>query len=468
MKYNFDEIIDRHHTDAIKIERCKALFGTEDVLPLWVADMDFRTPDFIIDAVKKRAEHPIFGYSKYPAGMFPAMINWIKELHGWEVHKHWVGFVPGIVSGIAFAIDAYTEKGDEIIVQPPVYYPFMDVVNKAGRKLLYNQLLEVNGRFEMNFDDLLSKITDKTRMIIISNPHNPGGRIWDAVTLKQLAEICYDRGVLVISDEIHSDITLYGNKHTKATSILEVAKKHQLSTGIVVTCALSHATPASFAAHQINRNMDEEIAADYLTSDIDVFIGGGRKYFENRTDERNLTQELKKKDYQIAYNLNEVKSVKTGKLAGLLYDDQNPPMPERGKMLPESVSAALDILKNNKKGFVMMVEGSQIDWACHDNDADLSTKEVLDFDETVGRVLDFAQKDKNTLVIITADHETGGMTLPNGSIADRTVKAAFSTKNHSGVCVPVYSYGPGAENFRGFMENSSLKGKIEKLLKINQ
>lgn len=255
---------------------------------------------------------------------------------------------------------------------------------------------------------------------------------------------------------------------TKATSILEVAKEHQLSTGIVVACALSHATPASFAAHQVNRNMDEEIAADYLTSDIDVFIGGGRKYFENRTDERNLTQELKKKDYQVAYNLNEVKNIKTGKLAGLLYDDQNPPMPERGKMLPESVSAALDILKNNKKGFVMMVEGSQIDWACHDNDADLSTKEVLDFDETVGRVLDFAQKDKNTLVIITADHETGGMTLPTGNIADRTVKAAFSTKNHSGVCVPVYSYGPGAENFRGFMENSSLKGKIEKLLKINQ
>lgn len=229
MKYNFDEIIDRHHTDAIKIERCKALFGTEDVLPLWVADMDFRTPDFIIDAVKKRAEHPIFGYSKFPAGMFPAMINWIKELHGWEVHKHWVGFVPGIVSGIAFAIDAYTEKGDEIIVQPPVYYPFMDVVNKAGRKLVYNQLLEVDGRFEMDFDDLLGKITDKTRMIIISNPHNPGGRIWDAETLKQLTEICYERGVLVISDEIHSDITLYGNKHTTFATVSEKAEKNSVT-----------------------------------------------------------------------------------------------------------------------------------------------------------------------------------------------------------------------------------------------
>jgi cysteine-S-conjugate beta-lyase len=229
MKYNFDEIIDRHNTDAIKIERCKALFGTEDVLPLWVADMDFRTPNFIIDAVKKRCEHPIFGYSKYPSGMFPAMINWIKQLHDWDVQKHWIGFVPGIVSGIAFAIDAYTDKEDEIIVQPPVYYPFMDVIKKADRNLVYNQLMEVDGRFEMDFDDLLSKITDKTRMMIISNPHNPGGRIWDAETLKRLADICYDRNILVISDEIHSDITLYGNKHVTYATVSEKAEKNSVT-----------------------------------------------------------------------------------------------------------------------------------------------------------------------------------------------------------------------------------------------
>jgi alkaline phosphatase len=255
---------------------------------------------------------------------------------------------------------------------------------------------------------------------------------------------------------------------TKAESILDIAVKNHLSTGIVVACALSHATPAAFAAHQINRNMYEEIAADYINSDIDVFIGGGRKYFENRADDRNLTEELKKKDYQIAYNLDDLKTIKTGKLAGLLYEDQNPAMPERGKMLPESTSAAIDILKNNKKGFVLMIEGSQIDWACHDNNADQTIKEVLDFDETVGKVLDFAEMDKNTLVIITADHETGGMTLPDGDIAQEIVKTAYSTKSHTGVCVPVYSYGPGSENFRGFMENTSFKSKIEKLLKLTK
>ncbi len=229
MKYNFDEIIDRHNTDAIKIERCKALFGTEDILPLWVADMDFRTPDFIIDAVKNRCEHPIFGYSKFPKDMFPAMIQWIKNLHQWEVKKDWLGFVPGIVSGIAFAIDAYTQAGDEIIVQPPVYYPFMDVVNKAGRKLVYNQLKEVNGQFEMDLDDLISKITPADKMLIISNPHNPGGKIWSKETLQKLAEICADNNVLVISDEIHSDITLYGNKHVSFATVSEKAENNSVT-----------------------------------------------------------------------------------------------------------------------------------------------------------------------------------------------------------------------------------------------
>lgn len=229
MKYNFDEIIDRHNTDAIKIERCKALFGTDDLLPLWVADMDFRTPDFIVETLKKRCEHPIFGYSKYPNGFFSAITNWIKELHGWEVKNDWVGFVPGIVSGIAFAIDVYSEIGDEIIIQPPIYYPFMDVVNKANRTLIFNQLKEVNGQFEMDFEDLEKKITTKTKMIIISNPHNPGGKAWDAATLSQLSELCAKHNVLVISDEIHSDIVLYNKKHVSFAAISETAANNSVT-----------------------------------------------------------------------------------------------------------------------------------------------------------------------------------------------------------------------------------------------
>ena len=229
MKYNFDEIINRHNTDAVKIERCKALFGTTDVLPLWVADMDFRTPDFIIDAIRERCEHPIFGYSMLPKGFKSTLTNWIKELHSWEVKNEWIGFVPGIVSGIAFAIDAYTITGDEIIIQPPVYYPFMDVVKKANRKLVYNQLIEINGLFEMDFEDLEQKITSKTKMFILSNPHNPGGRAWDFDTQNKLSELCAKHNVLVISDEIHSDIVLYGNKHTSFASISETAANNSIT-----------------------------------------------------------------------------------------------------------------------------------------------------------------------------------------------------------------------------------------------
>ena len=250
-------------------------------------------------------------------------------------------------------------------------------------------------------------------------------------------------------------------------TILQQASRNKLSTGMVVSCAVTHATPASYIAHQINRNMYEEIAADYLKTDIDVFIGGGRKYFENRTiDNRNLTQELKEKNYQIAYSLDQVLATKSGKLAGLLYEDHNPPMPERGDMLPQATMAAIDILDNNKKGFFLMVEGSQIDWAGHSNDEQQIIRETLDFDQTVGLVLDYAQKSGNTLVIVTADHETGGMALLNGNLEKKELVSAFSTKDHSGVPVPVLAYGPGAEHFTGFMENTDFKGIIEKLLKL--
>ena len=251
-------------------------------------------------------------------------------------------------------------------------------------------------------------------------------------------------------------------------SVLELASLNKLSTGIVVACAVTHATPASYIAHQINRNMYDEIATDYLKTDIDVFIGGGRKYFEDRNDGRNLINELKAKNYQMAYNIADVKAIKSGKLAGLLYDDQNPKMPERGTMLPDATMAAIDLLGNNPKGFFLMIEGSQIDWACHDNNAGQEIKEMLDFDETIGRVLDYAKKAGNTLVIVTADHETGGLTILNGKFGSDDMKTAFSTKNHSGVPVPIFAYGPGSENFTGFMENISFKEKIEKLLKLKK
>lgn len=253
---------------------------------------------------------------------------------------------------------------------------------------------------------------------------------------------------------------------TKVETILEQADRNGLATGIVVSCAVTHATPASYIAHQINRGMEEEIAADFLKTDVDVFIGGGRKYFEKRKDGRNLIDELKARDYQIANNMDEVKKVKSGKLAGLVTDGHPAAMPDRGDMLPDATSTALNILKSNKKGFFLMIEGSQIDWGNHSNDVEFSNREMIDFDKTISKVLEFAKKDGKTLIIITADHETGGLTMPSGNLEKGEIKAKYTTGGHSGVVVPVFAFGPGAEEFTGFMENSSFKEKIAKLLKL--
>lgn len=253
---------------------------------------------------------------------------------------------------------------------------------------------------------------------------------------------------------------------TAAESILKVAERSGLATGIVAACAVTHATPASYIANQPNRNMYEEIAADYLKTDIDVFIGGGRKNFVERADGRNLLTELEEKNYIIAQTMEEVKKITKGKLAGLVYEEHNPPMPERGNMLTEATEAALNILKNNKNGFFLMIEGSQIDWGGHDNNTERIIAETIDFDKAVGAAIDFAARDGNTLVIVTADHETGGMMLIDGNIAQKLSNAVYATKNHSGVPVPVFAYGPGAQNFGGIFENIDFKPKIQQLLKI--
>lgn len=230
MTYNFDEIIDRRNTGAVKLERCKTLFGTEDVLPLWVADMDFRTPDFILNAIQKRLEHPILGYTMPPRNFYPLTVKWITDHHNWDVKREWVGFLPGIVPGLAFGVQSLTSVGDEIIVQPPVYYPFFHVIENNHRILVNNPLKEVDGKYVMDFDDLERKFTNKTKLFILCNPHNPGGRVWTREELEQFAEICSKHNVTIISDEIHADMVLPGNtKHTPLATVSEWAEQHTIT-----------------------------------------------------------------------------------------------------------------------------------------------------------------------------------------------------------------------------------------------
>ncbi len=230
MTYNFDEIIDRKNTNAVKVERCKALFGTENVLPLWVADMDFRTPDFILEVIQKRLEHPILGYSTPPKQFYPSMQKWIKDHHNWDVKREWIGFLPGIVPGLSFAVQSLTEPGDEIIVQPPVYYPFFNVIKNNHRSIVYNQLKEENGKFVMDFEDLEQKFTANTKLFILCNPHNPGGRVWAKDELTKFANICEKHQITIISDEIHADMVLPNKTpHTPLATVSEWAMNNTVT-----------------------------------------------------------------------------------------------------------------------------------------------------------------------------------------------------------------------------------------------
>jgi len=247
-------------------------------------------------------------------------------------------------------------------------------------------------------------------------------------------------------------------------TILEEAEEMGMATGLVSTSAITHATPASFIAHQPNRNMYEEIAADFLKTDIDLFIGGGYKHFTQRKDGRNLADELKAKGYAVEKDINKIKKIKTGKLAGFVAEEHPGRLAERGNFLPVAVKTAVNILSKNRKGFFLMVEGSQIDWGGHASDTEYIVEDMLDMDRSIGEALEFAAKDGRTLIVLTADHETGGMVVMDGSFETGVVKGEFTTGGHTGVMVPIFAYGPGAEEFIGIMENTEVSKKIKNLL----
>jgi alkaline phosphatase len=238
-------------------------------------------------------------------------------------------------------------------------------------------------------------------------------------------------------------------------TILEYAEDNGLSTGLISTSSITHATPASFIAHEVSRNNYEAIAADFLNTEIDLFIGGGYKHFAERSDGVNLIDSLKAKDYFIARDMKEVMSSDATKIAGLLAEVHLPPaLQGRDDMLPEATSKAIEILSNNSEGFFLMVEGSQIDWGGHANDYEYVLSETLDFDKAVEVAVKFAEKTPGTLVVVTSDHETGGLTLPSREDNYTITAPHFATGGHSASLVPVFSYGDGAGRFSGILDNT--------------
>lgn len=208
MKYDFDRVIDRRNTDSIKWKT----YG-EDILPMWVADMDFQAPPQVIAAIQQRAEHGIYGYAVRPDSYYQSMIDWMRRRHGWEIKRKWLAHSPGVVTALDLAVHAFTQPGDKIIVQPPVYFPFFTIVKNNGRQLVFNQLSAENGYYRMNLIDLERKIDNRTRALMLSSPHNPVGRVWSKDELIALGELCLRKNLLIFSDEIHSDLILPGHKH---------------------------------------------------------------------------------------------------------------------------------------------------------------------------------------------------------------------------------------------------------------
>jgi len=227
MKYNFDEIIDRRGSNSIKYDKMSVFFGRNDLQPLWVADMDFATPDFILKAIAKRLEHPILGYTLRKEPFYTSYINWAQKHYNWILKPEWLDFSPGVVGALGMSILALTNENDKIIIQPPVYHPFFEIIKGNKRQLVENPLIkQSNGQYKMDFDHLKSIIDDKTKMMIIANPHNPVGRVWTKNELNKLADIAVKHNLIILSDDIHADFAYTPHKYIPLASINEaIAQK---------------------------------------------------------------------------------------------------------------------------------------------------------------------------------------------------------------------------------------------------
>lgn len=219
MKYDFDKLIDRTGTESVKYDLLQPVFGREDLLPMWVADMDFEVADFIREAMMERIRHPVFGYTFRSGKFFESVASWLHRRHAWNVDPGMICFSPGIVPALNMCVMEFTEPGDRIVVQPPVYFPFFKAVSNHNRELIYNQLVACNGQYEINFEQLEKQFREGARMFFLCHPHNPVGRVWKRKELEQLAGLAVKYEVLVISDEIHSDLILFENQHIPLASL---------------------------------------------------------------------------------------------------------------------------------------------------------------------------------------------------------------------------------------------------------
>lgn len=227
MDYNFDEVVCRKHTDALKLEALAPRWGRTDLLPMWVADMDFKTPPFIVEVMKKRMECEIFGYTAKPESWYEAIINWQARRHQWTIAKEMISFVPGVVPALAMAVQAFTERGEKVMIQQPVYNPFAQVIRNNHRELVNCPLELKDGQYHINFEVFEEKIKG-CKLFLFCHPHNPGGRVWTREELQKVVTICAQNNVIVVADEIHADLTLPPYQHIPFATVSEEAAQNSV------------------------------------------------------------------------------------------------------------------------------------------------------------------------------------------------------------------------------------------------
>ncbi len=270
--FGFDRLIDRRGTYSFKYDGLKKVFGREDVLPMWVADMDFAVPPAVQEAIRRRAEHPIYGYTFRPEEYYQSIVGWIARRHGWQVAREWISYSPGIVPALNMAVQGFTDPGDGVILQSPVYHPFFWAIDLNRRKLLNNRLVEKEGSYTFDFDDLAEKAKE-AKLLLLSNPHNPVGRSWNEDELRRVGEICVEYDVLIVSDEIHADLTLPGHHHVPLASLSEEIAAH------TITCMAPSKTfnLAGLSTSSVIIS-DEKIRTRFKEVVESLHIGGGNLF----------------------------------------------------------------------------------------------------------------------------------------------------------------------------------------------
>lgn len=285
MIYNFDELIDRKNTDSVKWNGLKELYGRDDVIPMWVADMDFKSPPQIIKALKERADHGIFGYPMIDENYFDPFITWIKERHGWEIDKSWIVPADGVVDALKIAILTYSKPGDNVVIQSPVYYPFYNIIKSNGRMILKNSLKLEDMGYKIDFEDLDAKLNmNRTKLLILCNPHNPVGRVWKKEELERLSEVCLKRDIIILSDEIHSDLVYSPNKHIPISSLSQDIEKRVLTfyaSSKTFNLPGLHASFVVIADDKL-RNEYKNMLKSVSTDSLNIFgMTGAKAAYEN-------------------------------------------------------------------------------------------------------------------------------------------------------------------------------------------